>query len=223
MVVLVGKNTRCRKHVDWEISAALNKKVGGYCGIIGILLPDFPLIPEGQLEAKYLPPRLADNVKSGYAELYSWDWICLNESNIKSAINKAFSSPTNDSDKIDNSRQQFINNRKDTLIEPHTALTNTKGVNTQKLPYTGLSSEKSDKVVPRTDVRSYQISLERSPTQQIRVTQIPAATHYRPASQRPPSTTPSRPRYKPHKPHKRGGIIITPSLSVIRQRRGTVI
>ncbi|GIX40489.1 MAG: hypothetical protein KatS3mg129_0222 [Leptospiraceae bacterium] len=33
LVVLVGSKTYCRKHVDWEISAALMKKVGGYSGL----------------------------------------------------------------------------------------------------------------------------------------------------------------------------------------------
>ena len=39
VVVLVGKNTKKRKHVDWEISAALRKSVNGCSALIGILLP----------------------------------------------------------------------------------------------------------------------------------------------------------------------------------------
>ena len=46
LVVLVGPNTRDRKHVDWEISAALNKKVGGYSGLMGLLLPTHPDYPK---------------------------------------------------------------------------------------------------------------------------------------------------------------------------------
>jgi hypothetical protein len=42
IVVLVGPKTYGRKHVDWEISAALNKKVGGYSGLLGICLPNHP-------------------------------------------------------------------------------------------------------------------------------------------------------------------------------------
>lgn len=42
LVVLVGPNTYLRKHVDWEISAALSKKVGGYSGLLGLRLPTHP-------------------------------------------------------------------------------------------------------------------------------------------------------------------------------------
>src|SRR2546426_3884279 len=48
ILVLVGPKTKCRKHVDWEISAGLNKKVGGYSGLLGVLLPGFPLLPVDQ-------------------------------------------------------------------------------------------------------------------------------------------------------------------------------
>src|SRR2546426_6575015 len=48
VIVLVGPKTKCRKHVDWEISAGLNKKVGGYSGLLGVLLPGFPLLPVDQ-------------------------------------------------------------------------------------------------------------------------------------------------------------------------------
>lgn len=43
VLVLVGRNTKSRKHVDWEISAGLNKKVNGYSGLVGILLPTFQM------------------------------------------------------------------------------------------------------------------------------------------------------------------------------------
>lgn len=74
LVVLVGPNTKCRKHVDWEISGALDYKVGDhYSGLLGILLPSHPDYGEGK---KYspdnLPRRLAANLQSGYAELYDW-------------------------------------------------------------------------------------------------------------------------------------------------------
>lgn len=51
VIVLVGKKSHCRKHVDWEISAGLMKKAGGYSGLIGLCLPDNP-----------------DNGKDGYNE-----------------------------------------------------------------------------------------------------------------------------------------------------------
>src|SRR6266851_8455860 len=43
VVVLVGAKTKCRKHVDWEISAGLSSKVGGRSGLMGILLPTIAL------------------------------------------------------------------------------------------------------------------------------------------------------------------------------------
>ena len=72
LVVLVGPKTKCRKHVDWEISAAINKKVGGYSGLMGILLPTHPDYNIGKYNSNNLPERLAANIKSGYAKLNNW-------------------------------------------------------------------------------------------------------------------------------------------------------
>ena len=73
LVVLVGPKTKCRKHVDWEIAGALNKKVGeNYAGLIGILLPSHPDFGNDNYYAANLPERLAANVKSGYAILRDW-------------------------------------------------------------------------------------------------------------------------------------------------------
>lgn len=111
VVVLVGRKTWGRKHVDWEISAALSKKVGGYSGLLDILLPDFPLTPDGNYRYADIPPRLADNAKTGYAEVYEWVSVCAHESGIKAAIETAFRKRIDESSKIDNSRPQFVNNR----------------------------------------------------------------------------------------------------------------
>lgn len=107
VLVLVGPKTYCRKHVDWEISAGLNKKVGGYSGLLDVLLPEFPLTPDGKYYYRDLPPRLADNVKTGYSEIYAWNWVCAEESRIKSAIQTAFDNRIAKADKIDNSRLQY--------------------------------------------------------------------------------------------------------------------
>jgi len=111
LVVLVGPKTYCRKHVDWEISAALNKKVGGYSGLLGILLPEFQLTPDGEYNYDDIPLRLADNVKAGYAKVYLWNWVCADESSIKTAVEEAFQARIDKADKIDNSREQFKYNR----------------------------------------------------------------------------------------------------------------
>lgn len=110
LVVLVGSKTWCRKHVDWEISAGLNKKVGGYSGLLGILLPTFPIQPGDRYCYDDLPARLADNAKSGYADIYTWDWITSSEQNVKTAIQKAFDARVSSASKIDNSRVQLGRN-----------------------------------------------------------------------------------------------------------------
>ncbi len=110
VMVLVGPKTYCRKHVDWEISAGLNKKVGGYSGLVGILLPTFPLSRDNKYNYSDIPPRLADNIKSDYAEIYTWDYACSNESTIKSVIQTAFDNRISKAGKIDNSRNQYTQN-----------------------------------------------------------------------------------------------------------------
>ena len=99
LVVLVGPKTKCRKHVDWEIAGALNKKVGdNYAALMGILLPDHPDFGSDKYHANNLPERLAANVKSGYALLRDWteDRVILQE-----WMELAFSK-RNESDKIIN-------------------------------------------------------------------------------------------------------------------------
>lgn len=107
VLVLVGPKTYCRKHVDWEISAGLNKKVGGYSGLLGILLPEFPLSADNKYNYSDIPPRLANNVKSEYAEIYTWDYACSNDATIKSVIQTAFDNRVSKADKIDNSSVQY--------------------------------------------------------------------------------------------------------------------
>jgi len=109
-IVLVGPKTYCRKHVDWEISATLNKKVGGYSGLMGIVLPEFPLT-DNKYNPDDMPPRLQDNIKTGYAKLYNWNWVCATASNIKSAVEKAFNDRIDSIDNIDNSRKQYEYNK----------------------------------------------------------------------------------------------------------------
>jgi len=105
VVVLVGPNTGGRKYVDWEISVALSKKVGGYSGLLGISLPD------REFWYDEIPPRLADNVKRGYAKIYTWDSACVSESRIKSIIEEAFQNRIDKVDRINNSREHFKYNR----------------------------------------------------------------------------------------------------------------
>lgn len=104
LVVLVGRKTYCRKHVDWEISAALNKKVGGgYSGLLGLLLPTYQGYGENKYEPNTIPARLHDNLKSGYAKLYRWT---EDENEIQKWIEEAFRAREDKVDSIDNSTRK---------------------------------------------------------------------------------------------------------------------
>lgn len=90
LLVLVGPKTLCRKHVDWELSAALSSKVGGNSGVAAILLPELQLLPDGRFNYGTVPARFADNSKSGYALAYEWSFATASEANMRSIIETAF-------------------------------------------------------------------------------------------------------------------------------------
>jgi hypothetical protein len=110
IVVFCGPLTYGRKHVDWEISAAISQKVGGRSGLVGILLPEFPLLTNGNYLVEKLPPRLADNVNSGYATVYTWNWITSHRQRVIDAIENAHTNRVSLAAKADNSRQQMQRN-----------------------------------------------------------------------------------------------------------------
>ena len=107
VIVLVGPNTKNRKHVDWEIYAGLRSSINGNSGLVGILLPTFPLTSDGYYSYDDIPARLADNVKSGYATIYTWDYAIKN---FDSIIEAAFNNRVTNRSKIDNSRLQMKRN-----------------------------------------------------------------------------------------------------------------
>lgn len=102
IIVLVGANTKKRKHVDWEIYAGLRRSVNGCSALIGILLPS--VIHYGGCFPEDLPQRLNDNVQSKYADLYTWDYAVNNFDYI---INKAFNEKNRKIDKVRNNRIQM--------------------------------------------------------------------------------------------------------------------
>lgn len=84
-IVLIGQNTWQRKHVDWEIAYSLTtSKINTRSGLLGILLPSYrQIICPQAIYRKVknrgiyythcnIPPRLYDNVESGYTEIYSY-------------------------------------------------------------------------------------------------------------------------------------------------------
>ena len=97
LVVLVGAKTKCRKHVDWEISGALDLKVGdSYAGLFGILLPTHPDFNKPEYFYNNVPKRLAENIKTGYAEIINWT---SDKKLLQSAIERAYDRRKNESDK----------------------------------------------------------------------------------------------------------------------------
>lgn len=109
LVVLLGNKTKHRKHVDWEISGALNYKVGDhYAGLLGIVLPTHPDYkkPINQRFKSSYPKRFIENYESGYAVMIDWteDRVFL-----QNAIEKAFRQ-RNNSDKRRNNIPQMQRN-----------------------------------------------------------------------------------------------------------------
>lgn len=106
-IVLIGKETWKRKHVDWEIGSTLrDTQLNPRGGLVGILLPTYPLLANGNYSNNTIPPRLYDNRKIGYADIYLWT---ENPSAIQKMIHVAFERRN----KIipDNSRLSFGHNR----------------------------------------------------------------------------------------------------------------
>ena len=72
-VILIGKDTWRRKHVDWEIAATVrDTDANPRSGLLGILLPSHPSFGEDDYDPYTIPPRLHDNIECGFAKLYDW-------------------------------------------------------------------------------------------------------------------------------------------------------
>lgn len=108
VVVLVGSNTKRRKHVDWEIYAGLRASINGNAGLVGIILPSVEKTIDGKYYSDDLPARLADNLDSKYATLYDWDYAIHH---FDSIIEEAFQSRITKRNLINNSRPQMKYNR----------------------------------------------------------------------------------------------------------------
>ena len=106
-VVLIGKQTWQRKHVDWEISASLRATlISPRSGILGILLPSYPRPAPGKYSSSTVPPRLYDNVECKFACIYPWS---TDPNEIQGWIHEAFQ--RKDSINPHNSRTLFGKNR----------------------------------------------------------------------------------------------------------------
>ncbi|HHE3640667.1 TPA: TIR domain-containing protein [Pasteurella multocida] len=121
-IVLIGSDTWKRKHVDWEIGYSLTQtSQNTRSGLIGILLPSYTPHKEyfsytncmcartenGKIYTPCnIPPRLYDNIQSGYAKIYSYPF---NAYELKQWIHEAFQRRNNVLHR--NSRNYFANNR----------------------------------------------------------------------------------------------------------------
>jgi hypothetical protein len=120
---LYGAETHGRKHVDWEIRAALSKKTGGHKGLVVMILPTFPVAPYDQngnynetLLYSHLHPRTVDNLKSGYADLIYWPGLYTGSTGVASipidtVIETAFNKRDSHSHLIDHSEEKYLRNR----------------------------------------------------------------------------------------------------------------
>lgn len=106
-IILIGKETWKRKHIDWEISSSIrDTKLNPRSGLLGIILPSHPDYSKQSFTKSIIPPRLYDNVVCKYAKIYDWS---ENYQKIEHWIQDAY-----DSRYItipDNSRAMFGKNR----------------------------------------------------------------------------------------------------------------
>ena len=108
LVVLIGPNTKHRKHIDWEISGALNYKVGDkYSGLLGLILPNHSDFGTGKATYNLIPDRLADNFKADYAIIRDWTYDRVK---MQEYIELAFERRSTHSENIDNTRIQMTEN-----------------------------------------------------------------------------------------------------------------
>ncbi|NHF59989.1 TIR domain-containing protein [Flavobacteriaceae bacterium TP-CH-4] len=105
LIVLIGPKTKCRKHIDWEISGALNYKVGNsYAGLLGLKLPGHPDYNTGKFSHTLQPQRLTDNLKTKYALIRDYT---TNRRELQNYIELAYEKRKSMFYKRDNSRLQM--------------------------------------------------------------------------------------------------------------------
>ncbi len=106
-VVLVGKETWKRKHIDWEISASIRKtKMSPRSGLLGIILPTHSNYGKETYTSYLIPPRLYDNIDCKYARIYDWS---NNINEVQNWIHQAFL--RRDQINPNNTRLLFAKNR----------------------------------------------------------------------------------------------------------------
>ena len=120
VVALYGAETRKRKHVDWEISAAVSEKVGGRKGLVVMIIPGFPVSPYNEFGVydqsrlyPHLHPRTAENLKTGYADVYFWPGMYPQMTinvQVKDLLEIATKKRDTHKDKAHTANPQYVNN-----------------------------------------------------------------------------------------------------------------
>lgn len=104
LIVLLGPDTKNRKHVDWEISGALNLKVGdNYAGLLGLKLPSHCDHRKSGYSQSSIPARLADNLATGYAVIADYT---TDRKKLQGYIEQAFKNRKGKTEDRRNSRKQ---------------------------------------------------------------------------------------------------------------------
>ena len=91
-IVLIGRCTWKRKHVDWEIGSSLrDTKNNSRCGLLGIMLPNHPDFGKESYDPRLIPPRLADNCKGDdpYGLIYRWSGSTNEVNRVRQWIHQA--------------------------------------------------------------------------------------------------------------------------------------
>ena len=113
-VVLIGRCTWQRKHVDWEISASLiDTPHNDRCGLLGIRLPTHTDIRNAEFNPRLIPPRLAYNSEGNdpFAGVHRWSGSENEVNRIRQWIDEAFSRRSRQPDP-DNSYPLYADNRR---------------------------------------------------------------------------------------------------------------
>ena len=93
-VVLIGRCTWQRKHVDWEISASLiDTAHNDRCGLLGIRLPTHTDFRDAEYNPRLIPPRLAYNCEGNdpFAIVSRWSGSENEVNRVRQWIDEAFS------------------------------------------------------------------------------------------------------------------------------------
>ena len=96
-VVLIGRCTWQRKHVDWEISASLiDTPHNDRCGLLGIRLPTHTDFSDAEYNPRLIPPRLAYNCEGNdpFAIIRRWSGSDNEVNRVRQWIDEAFKTKT---------------------------------------------------------------------------------------------------------------------------------